>query len=218
MRFFLDTANLDELKRANQWGIIDGVTTNPSLIAKEGVPIEEQIRRICDLIDGDVSAPVTATETADIVPEARRLAGIHSNIVVKIPVTKAGIAAVTILSAEGIRTNVTLCFNPVQALLAAKAGAHMVSPFIGRVEDIGGSGEELIADIAGIYVKCGFATQILAASVRGPHHLVKAAKAGAHIATMPYTLVESLFDHPLTTKGLEQFSADYSRAFELVKA
>jgi transaldolase len=218
MRFFLDTANLDELKRATAWGIIDGVTTNPSLIAKEGVPLEEQIRRICELAPGDVSAPVTASETTEILFEARRLTRIHENVVVKVPVTKAGIAAVSVLSKEGIRTNVTLCFSPVQALLAAKAGAYMVSPFMGRVEDIGGSGTELISDIATIYRNYGFQTQILAASIRGAQHLVNAAKAGAHIATMPYSLIETLFDHPLTTKGLEQFSVDYSRAFELVQS
>jgi transaldolase len=213
MKFFLDTANLDELKCALAWGVIDGVTTNPSLIAKEGVPIEDQIRNICDLMDGDVSAPVTAVDRESIIAEARTLAKIHRNVVVKVPVTEDGISAVSALSKEGIRTNVTLCFSPAQALLAAKAGAYLVSPFLGRVEDLGGSGVELISDIATIFSKFGYKTQILAASVRGQGHLIQAAKAGAHIATMPYKLIESLFQHPLTDKGLQQFQADYSKAF-----
>jgi transaldolase len=218
MKLFLDTANLDELKRALAWGVIDGVTTNQSLIAKEGVPIEDQIRSICDLIDGDVSAPVTAIDRKGIIAEARALANIHPNVVVKVPVTEDGISAVATLSKEAIRTNVTLCFSPAQALLAAKAGAYLVSPFLGRVEDLGGSGVDLISDIAAIFSRFGYKTQILAASVRGPGHLIQAAKSGAHIATMPYKLIESLFQHPLTDKGLQQFQADYSKAFDLVKA
>jgi transaldolase len=218
MKFFLDTANVDEVKRALVWRIIDGVTTNPSLIAKEGVPIEDQLLQICEVVDGDVSAPVICTTTAEILPEARSLAKIHKNIVVKVPVTPDGIAAVSELSNEGIRTNVTLCFTPAQALLAAKAGAAFVSPFMGRVEDQGGSGFELLQDIATIYRNFGFPTQILAASVRGPHHLIQAAKAGAHVATMSFKLMESLFQHPLTDRGMEQFRSDYSRAFDLVKA
>jgi transaldolase len=218
MKFFLDTANVDEVKRALVWRIIDGVTTNPSLIAKEGVPIEDQLRQICGLVEGDVSAPVISTTTVEILPEARSLAKIHKNIVVKVPVTTDGIAAVSALANEGIRTNVTLCFTPAQALLAAKAGATFVSPFMGRVEDQGGSGFELLQDIATIYRNFGFQTKILAASVRGPQHLIQAAKAGAHVATMSFKLMESLFQHPLTDRGLEQFRNDYSRAFDLVKA
>ncbi|MCU1291263.1 MAG: transaldolase [Bryobacterales bacterium] len=218
MKFFLDTANLDELKSALAWGVIDGVTTNPSLIAKEGAPLEDQIRSICNLMDGDVSAPVTAIDREGIIAEARALAKIHRNVVVKIPVTEDGISAVAALSKEGIRTNVTLCFSPAQALLAAKAGAYLVSPFLGRVEDLGGSGVDLISDIATIFLRFGYKTQILAASVRGQGHLIQAAKAGAHIATMPYKLIESLFQHPLTDKGLQQFQEDYSKAFDLVKA
>lgn len=218
MKFFLDTANVEELKRAIAWRIINGVTTNPSLIAKEGVPIEDQLLQICALVDGDVSAPVTSTTTAEILPEARRLAKIHKNIVVKVPVTPDGIAAVSVLANEGIRTNVTLCFTPAQALLAAKAGATFVSPFMGRVEDQGGSGFELLQDIATIYRNFDFRTKILAASIRGPHHLIQAAKTGAHVATMSFKLMESLFQHPLTDRGLEQFRKDYSRAFDLVKA
>lgn len=218
MKFFLDTANLQEIERAMAWRIIDGVTTNPSLIAKEGVPAEEQLRKICAMIDGDVSAPVIATTCEDMLAEARSLAALHSRIVVKLPVTPDGIAAVAQLSAEGIRTNVTLCFAPAQALLAAKAGATFVSPFLGRVEDQGGSGYELVRDIATVYENFGYATQILAASIRGPHHLMQAAKAGAHVATMPFKLIESLFQHPLTDKGLDQFLTDYRRAFDIVKA
>jgi transaldolase len=218
MKFFLDTANVDELRHASAWGVIDGVTTNPSLLAKEGFPVEEQIRRICDLTPGDVSAPVITTEKTEILAEARKLARIRSNVVVKIAVTTEGIAAVAALSQEGIRVNVTLCFSPAQALLAAKAGAYMVSPFVGRVEDMGGSGSELIADIAAIYQRFGFSTQILAASIRGPQQLIQAAKSGAHIATMPYKLVESLFEHPLTEKGLKQFLNDYGRSFGFAAA
>lgn len=218
MKIFLDTANLAELKRALAWGIIDGVTTNPSLIAKEGIPAEDQIREICKLVDGDVSAPVTASDREGMIAEARALSKIHSNVVVKVPITEEGIPAVAALAKEGIRTNVTLCFSPAQALLAAKAGAYLVSPFVGRVEDLGGSGVELISDISAIFDRFGYKTQILAASVRGQKHLIQAAKAGAHIATMPYKLIESLFQHPLTDKGLEQFQADYRRAFDLIKA
>jgi transaldolase len=218
MKFFLDTANLNELKRALAWGVIDGVTTNPSLIAKEGVPLEDQIRQICALIDGDVSAPVTATDREGMLAEARALAKIHRNVVVKIPITEDGISAVSVLSREGVRTNVTLCFSPAQALLAAKAGATLVSPFMGRVEDMGGSGIDLISDIASIFTRFGYGTQILAASVRGQGHLIQAAKAGAHVATMPYKLIESLFQHPLTEKGMEQFQADYRKAFDLIRS
>lgn len=217
MKFFLDSANLEEVKRALLWRIIDGVTTNPSLIAKEGVPIEIQLRRICDLVNGDVSAPVTASTTTEMLSEARSLVRIHPNIVVKVPVTPDGIRAVSILSDEGIRTNVTLCFSPVQALLAAKAGAAYVSPFLARVEDEGGSGFELVQDIANIFRNYGYRTQILAASIRGPKQLLDAARAGAHVTTMALKLIESLFEHPLTNKGLAQFASDYNRAFELAK-
>ena len=213
MKFFLDTANIQEIQRALAWRIIDGVTTNPSLLAKEGVPLEEQLRLICDLVDGDVSAPVTSHTLEGMLAEGRSLAKLHKNIVVKIPVTPEGIAAVATLGAEGIRTNVTLCFSPAQALLAAKAGATFVSPFMGRVEDQGGSGLEFLQDIAMIYKNFGYRTQILAASVRGRHHLIQAAKAGAHVATMSFKLMESLFAHPLTDAGLAQFMADYNNAF-----
>jgi len=218
MKFFLDTANLEELKKGAAWGIVDGVTTNPTLIAKEGVPIEDQVRKICDIIDGDVSAEVVSTQSKEMIEEGRRLSKIHKNIVVKIPLIPEGIVAVSALAKEGIRVNVTLCFNAAQALLAAKAGAYIISPFIGRIDDIGWPGMDLIDEIVTIYANYGYKTQVLAASIRGPLHVIDAAKAGAHIATMPFKVLDQLFHHPLTDKGLEQFLKDYSKAFELVRA
>ncbi len=218
MRFFLDSANLDELKKATAWGVIDGVTTNPSLIAKEGVLVEDQIRRICEIFDGEISAEVVATTAREMVEEARRLARIHKNVVVKVPLIEEGIKAVSTLSREGIRTNVTLCFSAAQALMAAKAGAYIVSAFIGRIDDLGWPGMDLIKDIVTIYTNYGFKTQVLAASVRGGLHVVEAAKAGAHISTLPYKVLQQLFHHPLTEKGLEQFLADHRKAFELIEA
>jgi transaldolase len=218
MKFFLDTANLEELKKGAAWGIVDGVTTNPTLIAKEGVPIEDQVRKICDIIDGDISAEVVSTQSKEMIEEGRRLSKIHKNIVVKIPLIPEGIVAVSALSKEGIRTNVTLCFNAAQALLAAKAGAYIISPFIGRIDDIGWPGMDLIDEIATIYANYGYKTQILAASIRGTLHVIDAAKAGAHIATMPFKVLDQLFHHPLTDKGLDQFLKDYNKAFELVRA
>ena len=218
MKFFLDTANIDELKRASKWGIIDGVTTNPSLIAKEGVPTEEQIRKICDIVDGDISAEVVSTDAKEMMAEGRRLAKIHKNVVVKVPMIREGIKAAAALSKEGIRLNVTLCFSAAQALVAAKAGAYIISPFIGRVEDIGSSGLELIQTIVTIYEKQRLTTQVLAASIRSSLHLIEAAKAGAQIATMPYKVIDQLFNHPLTGQGLEQFLSDYHKTFELAKS
>jgi transaldolase len=215
MKFFLDSANLSELKNAVAWGIIDGVTTNPSLIAKEGVAIEEQVRKICDLIDGDVSAEVVSTSAMEMVAEGRRLSKIHKNVVVKVPLIPEGIKAVSALLKEGIRTNVTLCFSAAQALIAAKAGAYIVSPFVGRVDDIGWPGIELIDDIMTIYRNYGYSTQVLAASCRGPLHVIEAAKSGAHIVTLPYRVLEQMFHHPLTDKGLETFLSDHRKAFEL---
>ncbi|MBV9301160.1 MAG: fructose-6-phosphate aldolase [Acidobacteriaceae bacterium] len=218
MKFFLDTANLDELKKGAAWGIVDGVTTNPTLIAKEGVPIEEQVRKICDIVDGDVSAEVVSTTSKEMIEEGRRLAKIHKNIVVKVPLIREGIVACSTLAREGIRTNVTLCFSAAQALMAAKAGAYIISPFIGRVDDIGWNGMDLIREIVTIYKNYGYNTQILAASIRGPLHVIDAAKAGAHIGTMPFKVLDQLFNHPLTDKGLDQFLKDYKKAFELVPA
>jgi transaldolase len=214
MKIFLDTANLDELRKAADWGIVDGVTTNPSLIAKEGRPIEEQIRAICDIVDGDISAEVVATESKEIVREGRGLARIHKNVVVKAPLTRDGIKATSILSKEGIRLNVTLCFSPAQALLAAKAGAYIISPFLGRLDDIGHNGMDLIRSIAVIYKNYGFKTQSLAASMRSPRHVIEAAEAGANIATMPFKILDMLFNHPLTDKGLEQFLKDWAKVFQ----
>jgi|SRR5579884_568686 len=214
MKFFLDTANLEELKKGAAWGIVDGVTTNPSLIAKEGVPIEDQIRRICDIVDGDISAEVVATDASGMIEEGRRLARIHKNIVVKAPLTREGIKACSALSKEGIRVNVTLCFSAGQAMLAAKAGAYIVSPFVGRIDDIGWTGMELITDIVDIYRNYGYKTQILAASLRSGLHVIEAAKAGADIGTMPFKVLDMLFNHPLTDKGLDQFLSDYRKAFQ----
>lgn len=214
MKFFLDTANLDELRRGAELGLVDGVTTNPSLIAKEGNPIEEQIRRICEIVDGDISAEVVATESAEMLKEGRQLARIHKNIVVKVPLTRDGIRACSILSKEGIRTNVTLCFSAAQAMLAAKAGAYIVSPFVGRVDDIGWNGIDLIHEIVHIYTNYNIETQVLAASLRNSTHVVEAAKAGAQIGTMPFKVLDMMFNHPLTDKGLEQFLKDYAKAFQ----
>jgi transaldolase len=214
MKIFLDTANLDELKQAAAWGIVDGVTTNPSLIAKEGRPIAEQIRRICDIIDGDISAEVVSIESSEMIKEGRELAAIHSNIVVKLPLTREGIAACSTLSREGIRTNVTLCFSPAQALLAAKAGAYIVSPFVGRLDDIAWTGMELIDKITAIYRNYGMKTQVLAASLRSPVHVVDASLAGADIGTLPFKVLDMMFNHPLTEKGLEQFLKDHAKVFQ----
>lgn len=214
MKFFLDTANLDELRKGAGWGIIDGVTTNPSLIAKEGRPIEEQIRLICEIVDGDISAEVVSLEAGEMVREGRALARIHKNVVVKVPLTRDGIQAASTLSREGIRVNVTLCFSPAQALLAAKAGAYIVSPFVGRLDDIGSVGMDLIRNIVTIYRNYGFKTQVLAASVRSPAHVIEAALAGADIATMPLKTMDMLFAHPLTDKGLEQFLKDWAKVFQ----
>jgi transaldolase len=216
MKFFLDSANLSELKSAAELGIIDGVTTNPSLIAKEGVPLEEQVRKICDIIDGDVSAEVVSTSAREMIAEGRRLAKIHKNIVVKVPLVPDGIKAVGALAKEGIRTNVTLCFSAAQALVAAKAGAYIISPFVGRVDDIGWPGIELIDNIMKIYGNYNYKTQVLAASVRGPLHVIDVAKSGVHIVTLTYKVLEQLFHHPLTDKGLEQFLNDHRKAFEMV--
>jgi transaldolase len=218
MKIFLDSANLDELRKVAAWGIIDGVTTNPSLIARQGVPVDEQIRKICDIVDGDISAEVVATNADEMLQEGRRLSKIHKNVVVKVPLIREGIKAVKSLASDGIRVNVTLCFSAAQALLAAKAGAYIISPFIGRVDDIGWPGIDLIKDIATIYSNYGYKTQILAASVRGPLDVIDAAKIGAHIVTIPYKVLDQMFDHPLTEKGLEIFLADHHRAFELVKS
>jgi len=213
MKFFLDTANLDEIRKGASWGIVDGVTTNPSLIAKEGKPLKEQVAAICDIVDGPISAEVLSTETAAMIAEGRELAKIHKNIIVKLPLIKDGIAACAALSKEGIRVNVTLCFSPAQALIAAKAGAYFISPFVGRLDDVGHNGMDLVRQIVAIYENYNYSTQVLAASLRGPTHVIESALAGAHIGTMPLKVMEQLFSHPLTDKGLDQFLKDYSKAF-----
>jgi transaldolase len=213
VKIFLDTANLDELKKGAEWGIVDGVTTNPSLIAKEGRPIEEQIAKICEIVDGDISAEVVGTVAEEMIREGRLLAKIHKNVVVKVPLTRDGIKACSALSKEGIRLNVTLCFTAAQALLAAKAGAYIISPFVGRLDDIGLDGIDLIDDIVTVYGNYGYKTQILAASLRNINHVTAAAKAGADIGTMPFKVLDSMFSHPLTDKGLEQFLKDWGKVF-----
>ena len=212
MRIFIDSANLEEIQKAADFGIIDGVTTNPSLIAKEGHDHHDQIRAICGLLDGDISAEVVSTDVEGMVAEGRELAQIHDSVVVKIPLIREGIKAVGRLASEGIRTNVTLCFSPLQALLAAKAGAYLISPFIGRLDDIAHDGSELIREIVEIYDNYGYPTQVLAASARGPLHVKEAALAGAHVCTLPYKVFDQLFNHPLTDSGLEKFLADYRRS------
>jgi transaldolase len=214
VKFFLDTANLDELRKGAAWGIVDGVTTNPSLIAKEGRPIEEQVRLICGIVDGDISAEVVSTEAPAMIREGRELAKIHKNIVVKCPLTRDGIMATKALSGEGIRVNVTLCFSANQALIAAKAGAYIVSPFVGRIDDISWNGMELIRNIVQIYRNYGFKTKILAASLRSPTHVLESALAGADIGTMPFKVLDALFNHPLTDKGLDQFLKDWAKVFQ----
>lgn len=218
MKIFIDTANLDELRKGAAWGIIDGVTTNPSLIAKEGIAFEDRIAEICKIVDGDISAEVISTKHDDMVQEAERLAKIHKNIVVKVPLTRDGIQTCAKLSKQGIRFNVTLCFTATQALLAAKAGATYVSPFVGRFDDIGADGMELIRQIVTIYKNYNFKTEVLSASLRSPLHVVQAAMAGAHVATLPFKVLDQMFNHPLTDRGLEQFLKDYAKAFELAPA
>jgi transaldolase len=214
VKFFLDTANLDDIKQGVKLGIVDGVTTNPTSIAREGRPLVDQIRMICDVVDGDISAEVVATDAAGIVRDGLALSRLHRNIVVKVPLTRDGIEAAAALAREGVRTNVTLCFTPAQALLAAKAGAYIVSPFVGRLEDIGTVGMDLVRNVCQIYRNYGYKTQVLAASIRSPIHVIDAALAGAHIVTMPLKVLDMLFQHPLTDKGLDQFLKDWAKVFQ----
>jgi transaldolase len=216
MKFFIDTANLDQIKEANDLGILDGVTTNPSLMAKEGITGEEAVmnhyKAICEIVDGDVSAEVISTDYEGMIKEGEILAALHENIVVKIPMIKEGIRAIKYFSDRGIRTNCTLVFSPGQAILAAKAGATYLSPFIGRLDDINYDGIELIKQIAEIYAVQGYETQILAASVRNPLHIVKSAQFGADVVTCPLSAILGLLKHPLTDSGLAQFLADHAKA------
>ena len=216
MKFFIDTANLDQIREAKDLGILDGVTTNPSLMAKEGITGEDNIRAhykaICEMVDGDISAEVIATDYEEMIKEGSELAAIHENIVVKVPMTKDGVKAIRWFTDNNIRTNCTLVFSAGQAILAAKAGATYLSPFIGRVDDMNWDGIELIAQIADIYSIQGFSTEILAASIRNPLHIVRAAEAGADVCTCPLNSILGLLKHPLTDIGLEQFLADHKKA------
>ncbi len=211
MQLFLDTANVEEIREIAAWGILSGVTTNPSLIAREGRDFREVIGEICDIVDGPISAEVISTEREGMLKEARENAGWHENVVVKIPMGKEGLAAVSILEKEGIRCNVTLVFSAAQGYTAALAGASFVSPFVGRLDDIGIPGMEIVADLAEIYDLHGFGTRIIAASIRHPQHVEQAALAGAHIATVPTAVVRKLVEHPLTDIGLKKFLSDWNK-------
>lgn len=211
MKFFIDTGNADEIRTAVEMGILDGVTTNPSLLSKEDKPYLENLKEICSIVDGPVSAEVTATDTDGMIKEAHNLAKIADNIVVKIPIIKSGLKAIKKLTSEGIKVNVTLCFSPTQALIAAKAGATYISPFIGRLDDISTSGMELIEQIVTIYDNYAFETEVLVASVRHPMHVVEAALIGADVITMPFAVIDKLLNHPLTDVGLKKFLADWEK-------
>lgn len=212
MKFFLDTANLDELRDAAAMGIVDGVTTNPSLVAKEGKDFKTLVAEICEIVPGPVSAEVVSTEAQAMIKEGRELAKIADNIVVKLPTIPEGIKALVTLAGDGIKTNLTLVFQPLQALIVAKAGATYVSPFLGRLDDIGHDGMQVLSDIREIYDNYGFRTEILAASLRHPLHVVQSAKLGADVGTMPYKTFMALLKHPLTDIGLEKFLADWNAA------
>ncbi len=209
MKFYLDTASVKEIQEAASWGLLDGVTTNPSLVAKEGRVFRDVLVEICNIVDGPISAEVVSIEADAMVKEGKELAKIHKNIVVKVPLIAEGLKATKRMAAEGIKVNVTLCFSPTQALLAAKAGAWCVSPFIGRLDDISSNGMELIRQILTIYRNYDFKTQVLVASVRHPQHVVEAALAGGHICTMPFSIFQQMVKHPLTDSGLKKFLADW---------
>ncbi len=211
MKFFIDTANIDEIKKGVEMGLVDGVTTNPSLVAKEDKPFEEIITEICKIVDGPISAEVVSLEAAGMIEEAKKLAAIDEKIVIKIPMIVEGIKAVKKLTAEGIKTNVTLLFSAAQALLAAKAGATFVSPFVGRLDDIGAPSMDLISDIVTIYDNYGYQSEIIVASVRSPQHVLDAALIGADIATIPLKVITQLAKHPLTDIGISQFLADWEK-------
>ena len=211
MKFFIDTANIDEIKKAVALGMVDGVTTNPSLIAKENRPFEELLGEICQLVDGPVNGEVISLDAEGMVEEGRKLAAFHPNMVVKIPMTTEGLKAVKILSSENIKTNVTLIFSSTQALMAAKAGASFVSPFVGRLDDISQNGMDLVGEIMTIYDNYGYETEVIVASVRSPMHVVEAALIGTDIATIPYKVIAQLAKHPLTDIGMEKFLADWEK-------
>jgi len=211
MKFFIDTANVEEIRQAEEWGLVDGVTTNPSLVAREKRPFREIIDEICSIVDGPVSAEAVSMDAAGLITEARELAAIHKNIVVKIPMTLEGLKAVKTLSGEGVKTNVTLIFSPVQALLAAKAGATYVSPFVGRLDDVSEPGMDLVHQILEIYGAYPFDTEVIVASIRSPMHVLESAVMGAHVATIPFKVLGQLSKHPLTDKGIEKFLEDWER-------
>jgi transaldolase len=212
MKFFLDTANIEQIKKYAPWGVVDGVTTNPSLIAKEGVEHESRIKEIAKIIDGPISAEVVATDVAGMVDEGRALAKWHKNVVVKLPTTEAGIQALTQLKKDGIKVNMTLVFSTSQAILVAKAGADLISPFVGRLDDISQDGMQLIAEIMDVWNQYDFASEILVASIRHPRHVIDAATMGAHVCTMPASVLDQMIKHPLTDIGLEKFLQDYKNS------
>jgi len=213
MKFFIDTANLDEIRECAEMGLIDGVTTNPSLVAKEGdVDFKEHLAKICELVKGDVSAEVTALDTEGMLREGREYAKVASNVIIKTPLTMDGLKATRQFRSEGTKVNMTLCFSASQALLAAKAGANYISPFIGRLDDISTDGMQLIRDIVQIYDNYGYTTEVLAASIRHPMHIVDCALAGADVATIPFKVIQQLVKHPLTDKGLDAFLSDWKKS------
>ncbi|MFY9605682.1 MAG: fructose-6-phosphate aldolase [Thermoplasmata archaeon] len=211
MKIFIDTANLDQIKEINSWGILDGVTTNPTLVAKEGCDFETRVRDICQVVDGPISAEAVSMNAEGMIKEARELSKMHKNIIVKIHMTDEGLKAVKVLSKEGIKTNVTLVFSPNQALLAAKAGATYVSPFVGRLDDISHDGMDLVRDIVTIFRNYGFKTQVIVASIRHPIHVTEAALAGAHVATVPYDVLKKMLKHNLTDEGIQKFLKDWEK-------
>ncbi len=212
MKIFIDTANLDMIKEINSWGILDGVTTNPSLIAKEGVDVRTRVKEIAAIVDGPISAEAMSTTADEMVKEGRELAAIHPNINVKLPMCVETLKATKILSSEGIKVNVTLIFSPLQALLAAKAGAAFVSPFVGRLDDIGQYGSDLVQEIMQIFSNYGYPTEVIAASIRGPQHVLDAALYGCDIATIPYETLKKMISHPKTDEGISKFVADYEKS------
>jgi transaldolase len=217
MKIFLDTAHIPHIKEAAEWGVLDGVTTNPSLIAKEGRPFDEIVKEICSIVDGPVNLEVVSEEVRGMMKEGRQLAALHRNVVVKVPLTPEGFKAVRGLKADGIRTNVTLCFSANQALLAAKAGATYISPFIGRLDDMGHEGMQVIRDVVQIYRNYGYETQVLVASIRHPLHVIDAAKAGAHVATLPFDVLKKMVSHSLTDVGLKRFIYDWKKVPEAMR-
>lgn len=212
MKIFIDTANIEQIREAASWGILDGVTTNPTLVAREGGDFKSLVTRICEVVDGPVSAEAMSTKAEQMIPEARSLASIHKNVVVKIPMTEEGLRATKALAKEGVKVNMTLVFSPAQALLAAKAGARYISPFVGRLDDVGHDGMEVVAQILDILDNYDFEAEVIVASVRHPVHVVQAAMMGAHIATVPFEVLKKMFRHPLTDVGIEKFKQDWEKA------